>query len=1555
MFHRKVSPRETKEENTIMTQPESTQPKKHSLRKKSSRRRSKVSLIRQSSNAPSVTFGEELQQSRYMTAQGEISFWKNFAYEIPARPFIRVTHDINMEDVANVMTSNWEIGHPRIVLVLISNAVSLGGWKNSRQLENFKKGLIKAANTTDMWILTHGTNIGIVKVIGDAVQEELLRRQALRCHKHPHQTNVRLPKLRLIGIAREDLISYSDMFDGRTTRVEIENEGNNPDEGKFELNADHSHYIIVKDSTINKTGIHYFLLRLEQYLVAASEAQISSNETAVDGSSQEQCPLGGVEIPVVALLVQGGYNCARLVLDHLKKRLPVVVIRGSGGFADLLAYAYYEVEQRPHGIMDAEYVENYLKPELSTKIAYEFPVFCDNNLARNMFRDRIMDCVRHAHQDGRVYLTILNLHSHACNLQNLDEHILRALFKCHRSDKSDQTSWQARMQKDLYLTLDWNSPHVAVSEVFQKDTCHNFQISKAVFEQALHQSNREDFISLFLEQGFQVHKYLTPRRLKNLFRIAQREEFFRAICWETILGHSGLTKLSKNFIDVDLNWLLYKMTGISDFVNSQELSLNAMGMYPLDPASAERKALSILIMWAVLTKRTKLAKLLWKNSDQPIHLALIISMVYNRLVIYISETITRTEMEDLSKEFAEMATGVLDASYKEATCRTYDVLCEESQDWSYRTAVDIAADAKNRTFLSHPSCQKWLTNMFLGNIRIRDLTWGFITIPVWLKVILSAFLVVPMYIWVRFKSDPLTSDENEESDGDSDEERDERDGDKDTLIHRNAVRKESIKRVGGENSGRNDVKRNSAIPIKQFDTDLFVYYRPNIFRMIYLMWSAPITKFWTFQTFYIIYLAIFSLAVMWPSCGNWYLDIAVCSWTTLILIEIIHRTYVLYKKYTSIPLYRKCAEILLIIVFIILYIFSRIVKVGLFLDPYNGRVLLCCGLLYFYYRIIAIYLPISPTLGPLLYRVKLMVLEDFVNFMRMVLLIIISGGIVIHAVLYPDYPLSIELFRRTFHKAWFSLFLTPIDDLQVKKECLNKRWEGNAGECIAGSYTEIACPNVGLWPYIFSIQYFVLLKLIMMTLLYALFSATASKLQTEVDAIWKFQRYQLIVDFAACLRLPAPLNIFSYILIVGRWLLKCSTCKICQRTDETDSPLMAPQSKGQRLSEKDYNYWRQLAQDYSKKEQEKESESNMLKKQTEIIGTITEDVDYQKKVLRQLKGRLGELERMMAHSHVSLENIKHLAKKDKERGILSQPVHMLSRHSPYPGTMVQRFPVPDKYVPWEVMWIDYDPVAFTRPKEDFTSNLRSYVDLDILYHREQYGEDNLPVFTWNSISISPAGVGIDRQSWMRTEDGIPLTYKLDSESVPQNPRGRTGLRGKGSLPRWGPNHYVIVIITRWQKSKYTIFGGKGVEFVVMRTERHDHITLPGGFVSNENRYEVVRSLFKSDKVSEVWRDQEAMISFFTECSVPESEDDSDKDMKCELIIQGYMDDPWNTDQAWKEVELWHIHYNGQEILQENLQPTLWWRVITDDVFIKLPAGQTSFLQEVTQRLETSVL
>ena len=94
------------------------------------------------------------------------------------------------------------------------------------------------------------------------------------------------------------------------------------------------------------------------------------------------------------------------------------------------------------------------------------------------------------------------------------------------------------------------------------------------------------------------------------------------------------------------------------------------------------------------------------------------------------------------------------------------------------------------------------------------------------------------------------------------------------------------------------------------------------------------------------------------------------------------------------------------------------------------------------------------------------------------------------------------------------------------------------------------CPNSGFWAYVFLIQYFILLKLIMMTLLYALFAATASKLQTETDNIWKFQRYVLVVDFAHRLSLPAPLSIFLYIYYCFKFLYKLCTCYFCKTKDQ---------------------------------------------------------------------------------------------------------------------------------------------------------------------------------------------------------------------------------------------------------------------------------------------------------------------------------------------------------------------------------------------------------------------
>ena len=232
-----------------------------------------------------------------------------------------------------------------------------------------------------------------------------------------------------------------------------------------------------------------------------------------------------------------------------------------------------------------------------------------------------------------------------------------------------------------------------------------------------------------------------------------------------------------------------------------------------------------------------------------------------------------------------------------------------------------------------------------------------------------------MYIWVRFKPKETNKEKQQhvihEDKEDDDDHVDANVGDDTGLLGQEQQVSEENRRKSVPPSGSPDQKKDYYATMLR-DREVFIRSQPPMYKMIYYMWTAPITKFWTFHMFYILFLALFSWAVLYPSCGSMKLDAAVCFWTSLIVIEYIRRTYILYRKYTSIPLVFKCMEILLIIGFIVVYASSSIWGVKLY-SPYTRKVMLCFALLYFYYRLIAIYLPISPTLGPLLHRLKLMV------------------------------------------------------------------------------------------------------------------------------------------------------------------------------------------------------------------------------------------------------------------------------------------------------------------------------------------------------------------------------------------------------------------------------------------------------------------------------------------------------------------------------------------------------------------------------------------------------
>lgn len=74
---------------------------------------------------------------------------------------------------------------------------------------------------------------------------------------------------------------------------------------------------------------------------------------------------------------------------------------------------------------------------------------------------------------------------------------------------------------------------------------------------------------------------------------------------------------------------------------------------------------------------------------------------------------------------------------------------------------------------------------------------------------------------------------------------------------------------------------------------------------------------------------------------------------------------------------------------------------------------------------------------------------------------------------------------------------------------------------------------------------------------------------------------------------------------------------------------------------------------------------------------------------------------------------------------------------------------------------------------------------NICYHlfKEKINEANPK---WNKVD-GP----INRASFSGTYDVV--------DGLPRNPFGRTGIIGRGLLGRWGPNHAVDPIVTRWKR------------------------------------------------------------------------------------------------------------------------------------------------------------
>ena len=235
-----------------------------------------------------------------------------------------------------------------------------------------------------------------------------------------------------------------------------------------------------------------------------------------------------------------------------------------------------------------------------------------------------------------------------------------------------------------------------------------------------------------------------------------------------------------------------------------------------------------------------------------------------------------------------------------------------------------------------------------------------------------------------------------------------------------------------------------------------------------------------------------------------------------------------------------------------------------------------------------------------------------------------------------------------------------------------------------------------------------------------------------------------------------------------------------------------------------------------------------------------------------------------------------------------QPPHVVARSQDsraYP----ERCAVRDEQVPWTYPWPDYRPTRHT-----------DKVVLENDIDRKRNGEGG---FGWaDPADVQSVGseLRFRRTYWKsggfgrtsgKTYDLLQEVVEFDRNTkAPLNPRGRTGMAGRGLLGKWGPNHAADPIVTRWHEGK--------LQMAAIKRSDNGQWAIPGGMVdAGETVSVTVKREFKEEAGNHLAGAEKVEFDRLVE----------ELFQYGEPIYAGYVDDPRNTDNAWMETVAMHFH------------------------------------------------
>ncbi|XP_032873449.1 transient receptor potential cation channel subfamily M member 6 [Amblyraja radiata] len=1142
-------------------------------------------------------------------AFGTIDF-QDGAYSYRAK-YIRVSYDTELHQLLHLMLKEWLMELPKLLISVHGGSQNFKLPSKVKQL--FGKGLIKAAETTGAWIVTEGINTGTSKHVGDAVRD----------HTSPY-----LRKICILGITPWGVIENHRDLIGKDVVCPYQMLGN-PLSKLTSLNSKHSHFILVDDGTIGKYGNEVKLRRkLEQYI---AQQKIHSRM--------------GQGVPVVGLVIEGDPNVILMVWEYVREAppVPVVVCEGTGRAADLLAFTHKHTA-------DGGKLYPGLEVELILMIQKAFNF--GQKQSDHLFKI-LIECMEH-----RESITIFDADSE--EQQDIDLAILTALLKGTNTSASDQLS----------LALAWDRVDIAKRNIL----VYGQHWKVGSLEQAMLDAllmDRVDFVKLLIENGVSMHRFLTIFRLEELYNMKQGPTNLLLHHLVRDMKQSNLPpgyKITLIDIGLVLEYLiggayrssytrksfrllynsLYRQhkrvdrIGVTSFTQSWNLNreqasrmgsgeqrLHSQFIRTAQPYKRKDKSVSLckskkkqkddlrfsedhdsagfiypyndLLVWAVLMKRQRMALFFWQHGEEATAKALVACKLYRAMAHEAKQSTmmedTSEQLKQYSKEFGQLAVDVLDQAFKQNERMAMKLLTYELKNWSNSTCLKLAVSSGLRPFVSHTCTQMLLTDIWMGRLNMRKNSW--------FKVILS-ILLPPSILMLEFKSRAEMSHipQSQES-------------------HQFA-RQYSFQ---NSNSGKDeqppmdyDPEKGTEQSKESRDETIGTRQRGLPWtRKAYEFYNAPIVKFWFNTIAYLIFLMLFTYAVLVkmqpvPSVQEWMVIIYIFTTAVEKGREILisepgkfsRKIKVWIQEYWN---FNDSVAIILFAVGFGLRWANQSLQIA-------GRIIYSLDIIFWFVRLLDFF-AVNQHAGPYLTMIGKMTANMFYIVILMAI-VLLSFGVSRKAILSPSEQPSWRLARDIVFQPYWMIFgevyAGEIDPCEANPDCP---------------------PGSFLNPFLQAVYLFVQ-YIILVNLLIAFFNNVYYEIKSISNKLWKYNRYRYIMTYHEKPWLPPPLIIFSHVaLLLSRIYQHRVKTEVDQ--EEEDFGLKLYLSKEELKKLHDFEELCVEKYFHEKNEHLHSSDNERIRVTTERVEEmamhlkeVNEKVHFVKESLHSLDSQLGHLQDLSA-------------------------------------------------------------------------------------------------------------------------------------------------------------------------------------------------------------------------------------------------------------------------------------------------------------------------------------